>query len=513
MNRHAMSANPRRSAAVSAARVRQGAFWLWLAGLVALALVLQLAATGPARAQLNDRPDSFADLAERLLPAVVNISTTQSMPQRDGPEIPEFPEGSPFEEFFRDFLERQERNDAPQRRANSLGSGFIVDSEGIVVTNYHVIEGADEITVILQDDTNLKAEVVGHDDKTDIAVLRVETDEPLPAVDWGDSNDMRVGDWILAIGNPFGLGGTVTAGIVSARQRDINAGPYVDYLQTDASINRGNSGGPMFNLDGDVIGINTAIYSPSGGSVGIGFAIPSAQARVVVDQLLEFGRTRRGWLGVRIQQVTDDIAESLELANAMGALVASVTPTGPAEDAGIQQGDVIIRFDGKEVTTSRALPRIVAETPVGKAVSVEVWRGGESVEVPVTLGELEEAEDQGLLAAVPPGGGVPDEEVDAELSSLGLGLADMTPDLRDAYDIADDVAGVVITDIEPGSTADERGLQPGEVIVEIGQEVVSSAAEVVEKVQQARDAGRKSVLLLVEREGELRFVALSIQQS
>jgi len=324
---------------------------------------------------------------------------------------------------------------------------------------------------------------------------------------------MRVGDEIVAIGNPFGLGGTVTAGIVSARQRDINAGPYIDYLQTDASINRGNSGGPMFNLDGEVIGINTAIYSPSGGSVGIGFAIPSAQASVIVDQLVEFGRTKRGWLGVRIQQVTDEIAESLELGDARGALVASVTPTGPAEDAGIQQGDVIVTFDGKDVTTSRTLPRIVAETPVGKAVSVEVFRAGSKVEIPVTLGELEAAEDQGLLAAVPPGEQVPDSDVAEELKDLGLILSDMTPAMRETYEIDEAVKGVVISEVDPGSAAAERGLAPGEVIVEVGQEEVETAADVVDKVQQARDAGRKSVLLLVERKGELRFVALSVGTS
>ncbi|MEM1398685.1 MAG: Do family serine endopeptidase, partial [Pseudomonadota bacterium] len=355
----------------------QARFWAGITAFLTIVAALVLLSPVRAMAQPNNAPDSFADLAERLLPAVVNISTTQRGPQREGPEVPQFPEGSPFEEFFRDFLERQERNGQPQRRANSLGSGFIVAEEGIVVTNFHVIEGADEITVILQDDTNLKAEVIGRDEKTDIAVLKVEPDEPLPSVPWGDSNAMRVGDWVVAIGNPFGLGGTVTAGIVSARQRDINAGPYIDYLQTDASINRGNSGGPMFNLDGEVIGINTAIYSPSGGSVGIGFAIPSTQASVIVDQLLEFGRTRRGWLGVRIQQVTDEIAESLDLDGARGALVASVTPTGPAEEAGITQGDVIVQFDGKDVTTSRTLPRIVAETQVGKAVSVQVWRRGD----------------------------------------------------------------------------------------------------------------------------------------
>lgn len=518
MTRHAQPATrqptPRQPAARSKARAlaaegqRQTAIWFaWIAtGLLAFAFVISFATSAPAH-------EGHADLAERLLPAVVNISTLQRSRQAEGPEIPQFPEGSPFEEFFRDFLERQERNGQPQRRANSLGSGFIISGDGLVVTNYHVIEGADEITVILQDDTNLEAELIGHDEKTDIAVLRVESDETLPSVPWGDSNAMRVGDQIVAIGNPFGLGGTVTAGIISARQRDINAGPYIDYLQTDASINRGNSGGPMFNLDGEVIGINTAIYSPSGGSVGIGFAIPAAQASVIVDQLVEFGRTRRGWLGVRIQQVTDEIAESLDLGEARGALVASVTPTGPAEDAGIQQGDVIIAFDGKDVTTSRTLPRIVAETPVGKAVSVQVFRAGDTVEIPVTLGELEAAEDQGLLAAIPPGEDVPDAQVAEELKDLGLTLSDMSPSIRETYEIDEAVNGVVIAEVDPGSAAAERGLEPGEVIVEVGQEEVQSAADVVDKVQQAREAGRKSVLLLVERDGELRFVALRVGAS
>ncbi|WP_375731161.1 Do family serine endopeptidase, partial [Azospirillum sp. B506] len=361
------------------------------------------AQTGQAQAATAPRnaPGSFADLAEKLLPAVVNISTSQSAPQRpqgQRPEVPQFPPGSPFEDFFRDFFDRQQQQDQPQRKATSLGSGFIIDAKnGYVVTNNHVVQDADEITVILQDDTNIKAELVGKDSKTDLALLKIKTSHPLVAVPFGDSDAMRVGDWVLAIGNPFGLGGSVTAGIISARQRNIDAGPYDDFLQTDASINRGNSGGPMFNLNGEVIGINTAIFSPSGGSVGIGFAIPSNLAKQVVAQLKDYGKTRRGWLGVRIQAVTPEIAESLGLPNHKGALVASVTQDGPAAKGGIQAGDVVTKFDGREIDEMRRLPRVVAETSIDKAVPVEVWRKGKSQTVHVKVGELEPAEKQGLL--------------------------------------------------------------------------------------------------------------------
>ncbi|MGP1397063.1 MAG: DegQ family serine endoprotease [Inquilinaceae bacterium] len=476
--------------------------------VVAMALALMIAAVSTGRAA--PAPESFADLAEELLPSVVNISTSQVAPNRefDAPELPQFPPGSPFEDFFRDFFDRRNQGEgAPRRRSTSLGSGFIIDPSGYVVTNYHVIEGADEIKVILSDDTNLNAELVGWDDKTDLAVLKVETSTPLPAVRWGDSEEMRVGDWVVAIGNPFGLGGTVTAGIISARARNINAGPYDDFIQTDASINRGNSGGPMFNMDGAVIGINTAIFSPSGGSVGIGFAIPSSLARSVVDQIVEFGRTRRGWLGVRIQTVTDEIAESLGLSDTRGALVAGVTPGGPAEEAGIEAGDVIVEFDGREVDEMRRLPRLVAETAVNKEVSVRLWRQGQSEQLVVVLGELEEAEEDGLLAAVP------DSEVDeSALEPLGLSLAPINTEVRNQYNLAADVEGVVITDVLAGSSAEEKGLRPGEVIVEVGQEKVSSPSDVARKIEEASEAGRRSVLLLVEREGDLRFVALSIAE-
>lgn len=480
-----------------------------IAGLVALAAALTWMSTA-AFAQ-NGRPESFADLAERLLPSVVNISTSQTIAQREMPEIPNFPEGSPFEDFFRDFFEDREGQGgipAP-RRATSLGSGFIIAESGYVVTNNHVIDRADEITVILSDDTNLPAEVVGVDERTDLAVLKVESDRPLPAVEWGDSDAMRVGDWVVAIGNPFGLGGTVTAGIISARSRDINAGPYDDFIQTDASINRGNSGGPMFNMDGEVIGVNTAIFSPSGGSVGIGFAIPSTMARNVVAQLQEFGRTRRGWLGVRIQTVTPEIAEGLGLEVARGALVASVTPEGPAAAAGIEPGDVIVEFDGRDVEEMRELPRFVAETEVGREVSVEVWRSGEIETVTVALGELEAAEEQGLLASGEDDGDGPASA--RTLDELGLTLAPMSDELRERYGITDDVEGVVITEVAGGSPAEEKELLPGEVILEVGQEPVATPDDVVDRIADAREAGRRSVLLLVEKDGDLRFVALSIE--
>ena len=426
--------------------------------------------------------------------------------------MPQFPPGSPFEEFFKDFFDKQGKEpNAPARRATSLGSGFIIDAKkGYVVTNNHVIQDADEITVILHDDTNLKAEVVGRDTKTDIALLKVVADHGLVAVPFGDSDTMRVGDWVLAIGNPFGLGGTVTAGILSARARDINAGPYDDVLQTDASINRGNSGGPMFNLSGEVIGINTAIFSPSGGSVGIGFAIPSALARSVVAQLVEFGHTKRGWLGVRIQGVTPEIAESLGLPKAHGALVASVTANGPAAAAGILPGDVVTLFDGKEVGEMRRLPRIVADTPINKAAPVVVWRKGKPLTFQVKVGELEAAEESGLLAnagddpAKQPAAPAPAKAFD----KLGLKLSAISAELRQQFELAAEAKGVVVTEVQAGSPAAEKGLRAGDLIIEVSQQEAASPADIAALVQKARNDGKKSVLLLVDRQGDLRFVAL-----
>ena len=451
-------------------------------------------------------PESFADLAEQLLPSVVNISSTQAAAGAQF-EIPQAPPGSPFEDFFRDFFERNRPRNAP-RRAASLGSGFIIDSTGYIVTNNHVITEADEISVILQDDTKYAAELIGIDEKTDLALLKIEPDRDLPALRWGDSDVSRVGDWVMAIGNPFGLGGSVTAGIISARARDINAGPYDNFIQTDASINRGNSGGPLFNLAGEVIGINTAIFSPSGGSVGIGFAVPSSIAFRVIEQLRDFGRTKRGWLGVRIQSVTDEIAESLGLDRTRGALVASVTEGGPAEGGGIEAGDVILSFDGRDIEQMRELPRFVAETEVGSVVDVEVWRKGAQQRVEISLGELEAAEE---LAALP-GADIPDDAVTGSIGSIGVGLAALTDELRLEYSLADDVAGVLVTEVDENSPAAEKGIQAGDVIVEVSQEEVSLPAHVQSRVQAAKESGRRSVLLLIGRDGDLRFVAVRVNE-
>jgi serine protease Do len=483
---------------------------------LALTLTLVTGLLLPAGAVLaKPAPDGFADLAAKLLPAVVNISTTQTIksdkPGRPGPDVPQFPPGSPFEEFFKDFLDRNKNKpEAAPRRATSLGSGFVIDSSGLVVTNNHVIADADEITVTLQDDTNFKAEVVGRDTKVDLALLRIKPTKPLVSVKFGDSDSTRVGDWVLAIGNPFGLGGTVTAGILSARAREINAGPYDDFLQTDASINRGNSGGPMFNMNGEVIGINTAIYSPSGGSIGIGFAIPSNLARPVVEQLRDFGHVRRGWLGVNIQSVTDEIAESLGLDKPRGALIASVRDGGPAQVAGIQPGDVVLTFDGKEVTDMRRLPRIVAETPIDKAVKVTVWRKRKEHTFDVKVGELKEEDQQ---AALTPSKQQQPAEPPGTVKTLGLSLANLTPELRERFSLAEDSAGVVVVEVAPDSAASEKGMRAGDVIVEVAQEEVKTPVQITAKIDDAKKAGRKSVLLLVDRQGDLRFVALKLDQS
>ena len=480
-----------------------------------------IAPLGLHSAMARPAPDSFADLAEKLQPAVVNVSTTQTVKgdqhaDRTNPDLPQLPPGSPFEEFFKDFFNhnKQQQNADPDsdttRKATSLGSGFIIDPAGYVVTNNHVIADADEITVILHDNTSLKAEVVGRDTKTDIAVLKVKADKPLTAVDWGDSDKSRVGDWVLAIGNPFGLGGTVTAGILSARQRDINSGPYDDFLQTDASINRGNSGGPMFNMDGAVIGINTAIYSPSGGSIGIGFAIPSSLAKVVVGELItEADHTvHRGWLGVRIQGVTDEIADSLGLDKAKGALVASVTDNGPAQAAGIQPGDVILTFDGKPVQDMRHLPRLVAETPVDKTVPVTIWRKRQQTVVQVKVARLTETETAAAQDKPEP----PPKPAADTVSALGLTLSDVTPELKQKYSLGDDARGAVVVDVAKDGPGAEKGLKPGDVIMEAAQDEVKTATQVAGKVADAKKSGRKSILLLVERQGDLRFVAIRLDQ-
>src|SRR5215468_10743267 len=480
-------------------------------------------------------PESFADLAEKLLPAVVNIATTT--------KITDAGRGDPdLEELFRQFFDRQRRGqggdqngdqgdqngdqggpggdqngdngggDSRPREATSLGSGFIIDPSGYIVTNNHVIEGAEEITVRMQDNTEYKAKLIGHDPKTDLALLKIEAPSPLPSVEWGDSDKARIGDWVLAIGNPFGLGGTVTAGILSARQRDINSGPYDDFLQTDASINRGNSGGPMFNMDGQVIGINTAIYSPSGGSIGIGFAIPSSLAKAVVAELQgePDHNVHRGWLGVRIQAVTDEIAESLGLDKARGALIASVNDNGPAQMAGIQAGDVVLSFDGREVSDMRRLPRLVAETPVGKTVPVTLWRKRTENTVQVKVGRLDESNQQQANAQEPPKKGGRDDA--GVVKTLGLTLSGITTDLKEKFSLADGSKGVVVVDVAKDSPAAVKGVRPGDLIMEAAQEEVKSPGEVSSKIEEAKKSGRKSILLLVERQGDLRFIALRLDQ-
>jgi serine protease Do len=451
-------------------------------------------------------PDSFADLAARLLPSVVNISTTQVLEGHPGIEVPVLPPGSPFEEFFKEFMERSQPEQR-QRRATSLGSGFFFDNDGHVITNNHVIQDAEEIAVILNDDTRLDAKVIGRDPKTDIAVLKVEPVARIQPVTFGDSDDVRVGDWVIAIGNPFGFGGTVTAGIISARGRDINAGPYDDFLQSDASINRGNSGGPMFNLDGEVIGINTAIYSPSGGSVGIGFAIPSAGAKSVIEQLIAFGEVKRGWLGVRIQTVTDQIAEAIGLDEAAGALVASVIEDGPAKSADIRPGDVILSFDGRPVDQMRRLPRIVAETEVGKTVDVTIWRNNEKVSTKVTVGALD-AEEEAVATATPAPSGSPGSS--RAIEGLGMTVAAIDKQTRQRYELADDAKGVVVTEVDPAGPAAEQNIRPGDLITEVLHEPVGDPKDLEKKLAAAKKADRSSILLLVEDANGPRFVGVRI---
>src|SRR3954451_22619943 len=472
----------------------------------------------PLDAWARGAPESFADLAEEIMPAVVNISASTTVEARSR-TLPQLPQGTPFEDLFEEFFNRRGQGgpggpggpngDAPrQRRSNSLGSGFVVDPSGIVVTNNHVIGDANEITVIFSDGQRLKAEIVGKDSKVDLAVLKVKPEKPLKAVTFGDSEKMRPGDWVLAIGNPFGLGGSVTAGIVSARGRNIESGPYDNYIQTDASINKGNSGGPLFNMNGEVIGINTAILSPTGGSVGIGFAVPAATAVPVIQQLREFGETRRGWLGVRIQNVDEPTAEALGLGTPRGALVAGIDDKGPAKPSGLEVGDVIVKFDGKDVKDSRDLPRIVASTPVGKAVDVQIVRKGKELTKAVTLGRLEDGEKTQQAGLNQPSTEAPS----ASRRALGLELSGLNEELRKRFNIKDTVKGVVVTRVDPNSAAADKRIQMGEVIVEVGQEPVSSPADVTRRVEALKKEGKKSALLLVANaQGEVRFVAVSIE--
>lgn len=473
-------------------------------------------------------PDSLADLAAAISDTVVNISATQMVEDRRSGDTLQVEPGTPFDDLFEEFFRRHQQggkggkgqsdNDqtAPhphERRSNSLGSGFVIDPSGIIITNNHVIADANEVTVIFADGQKLKAEVVGKDSKVDVAVLKVKPDKPLKAAKFGESEKMRVGDWVVAVGNPFGLGGTITAGIISASHRNIDSGPYDNYFQTDAAINKGNSGGPLFNMAGEVIGINTAILSPSGGSIGIGFATPSATVEPVIEQLEKYGETRRGWLGVRIQNVDDSIAESLNLGAVRGALVAGTDDKGPAKAAGLQTGDVIVKFDGVEIKESRDLPKIVASAPVGKDVEVIVLRHGKEIVKTIKLGRLEENEKQQAALTVPGGGDAGKNAIPGPVAkALGMEFSSLSEDLRQKFSIKGNIAsGVVVTAVDPDSAAAEKRIRTGEIILEINQEPVKDPAEVTKKMAALKSAGKKSALLLVSNgQGEVRFVALAL---
>ena len=469
-------------------------FWL-----TSLSMILILAQSLMGQAQ-----ESFANLAEQISPAVVNITTSTTVAGRTGPQGI-VPEGSPFEDFFRDFQDRNGQGDRP-RRSSALGSGFVISEDGYIVTNNHVIEGADEVLIEFFEGFELPATIVGTDPNTDIALLKVESDTPLNFVTFGDSDTARVGDWVMAMGNPLGQGFSVSAGIVSARNRALS-GTYDDYIQTDAAINRGNSGGPLFNMNGDVIGVNTAILSPNGGSIGIGFSMASNVVTRVVDQLQEFGETRRGWLGVRIQDVTEDVAEALGLASAEGALISDV-PEGPAMDAGLQAGDVIISFDGRDVEDTRGLVRQVGNTEVGKAVRVVINRDGETQTLMVTLGRREEAE-----TAVPASQPGPDvEETPQSMDLMGLTLSPLTAEIREQLELPETAKGLAVMDVDETTEAFEKGLRAGDVITEAGQSPVLALTDLEDRIAEAKEAGRKSILLLVRRAGDPRFVALNIAE-
>lgn len=496
---------------------------LWRRGAFAAAAMIGIF-FGPA-ASLAAPPDGFADLVEKVKPAVVNIATTlktSGQTEAQGQvQIPPELRGTPFGEFLRRFFNQQQpgdnggddngdnndNNDEGGGTPMALGSGFIIDPSGVVVTNNHVIQNAQKIQVTLADGRKFDAHVLGRDDKTDIAVLKIDGKEPFPYVPWGDSNKARVGDWVLAVGNPFGLGGSVTAGIISARGRDIQSGPYDDYLQVDAPINRGNSGGPSFNSEGQVIGINTAIYSPSGGSVGIGFAIPSSVAKPIVEELRQRGHIDRGWLGVSIQPLTKDLAESLGLSEPKGALVAGVNDGSPAAKAGIHQGDVIRSVDGDKVDEFRDLARLVAAAGPHKTVQLGVWRNGKQISVPVALGKMPEQTAAATESGKHGGSTVQPSSV------LGLSLAPINRDMRDRYDLSDDAKGVVVVDVKSGSPASDAGFSAGDVIVKVGDKSVAGPHDVIEAVQAASKDKRKAVLFLVQRGGNERFVALPVAAS
>ena len=472
--------------------------------LLSPVLAKQTPPVGANLSSVAQLPGSFADIVAAVRPAVVNISTSSTAAHTDrrqwrGPRNPQWDEF--FERFFSERVDP--RHGMPQqRKARALGSGFIIDADGYVVTNNHVIDGADEITVILDDGREFPATLRGRDPKSDLAVLKIDAGQDLPYVEFGDSEQARVGDWVIAIGNPFGLGGSTSTGIISARGRDINAGPLDDFIQIDAPINRGNSGGPLFDTSGKVIGVNTAIFSPNGGNVGIGFAIPASMVTNVVDQIKQGGIVQRGWLGVQIQSVTDDLADALGMDKAHGALVSSVVPDSPAAAAGIRQGDVIVRFDDNDVARMRDLPRLVAATNPAHEVTLEVWRAGATQELSAVIAKSDEQSD--LLAATDH-----DESTDRP-ATLGVAVATVTPPLRAQFGLAEDVNGVVITAVDPAGPAAQQGLRAGDVIVMIGQQKVDSAQQVAEALDAYSNKEKAAVPLLIHRDGSDRFIAVRI---
>ncbi|WP_262696147.1 DegQ family serine endoprotease [Kordiimonas aquimaris] len=485
--------------------------WAMRALLTATLIVaMAIISIQPAAAQRG--PDNLADLVEQLAPAVVNISTVQTIRQRsrgNNRRLPQVPDGVPFEEFWEQFRDRFNEEQEP-RQARSLGSGFIIDKSGIVITNNHVIEDADEITVILADGTEFDATLLGRDTLSDVAVLKIENEDnsDFPFVKWGDDEGSRIGDWVMAIGNPFGLSSTVTAGIISARNRPINNGD-VEFIQTDASINRGNSGGPLFNLDGEVIGVNTAIFSPSGGNVGIGFSIPSNFAKDVVEQLQEHGKVRRGWLGVTIQALTEEIAETLELDIKDGAMITTVEPDSPADDAGLQESDIIVTWDGKPIKDSSDLSRSVKRTQIDKAVKVEIYRNGERQTVDVKTGAFqdpivteegaEEGEDR------------PRERSDRELVE-GMELAPLNDSMRQRHEIDDDIEGVVVLRVSRRSAAYRAGIRVGAVITRVNQQRVDNPAQIVDLFNEAIEEDRERILVLVSYRGNTVHIPLRLTQ-
>lgn len=480
------------------------------AAMMLCAVVMNAAFALPSSAA--EPPGSFADLIEKLSPAVVNVYTTQKIkPSQGGFASPfgQLPPGQEkqFKEFFDRFGLPGPGEGGGEREVQSLGSGFVIDPAGYIVSNNHVIDDAKEISVRFQDGTQYKAKLVGRDAKTDLALLKIEPKKDLPFVKFGNSDDVRVGDWIVAIGNPYGLGGSVTAGIISATERSINAGPFDDFLQTDAAINRGNSGGPMFNMAGEVIGVNTAIFSPNGGNIGIGFSIPSSMAEPVLKQLREFGRTHRGWLGVKIQQVNEEVAESLGLPNTHGALVLEVTPGSPAAKVGIKNGDLITKFDGKEISEMRFLPRMVAETKIGKTVDVVVIRDGKEKTYQITLGELQEDEVAGDEKA----GDDEQPEVTGGEKVLGLTLKPLDSEIRTQFEIGKNLQGLFVADIDHDTEAAKRGMSPGDVINSANNQPVMSVSDFKKAIAGAKDAGRKFILLRILRGDDTAFVTLPIE--